>query len=639
MKKIILKSIKIENFKGISYFFAPFSGKTTIFGANASGKTSVFDALWWLLFDKDSSGRSTFEVRPLDMQNSPIHHIEISVEAVVSVNDREYTLKKVQKENWVKGRNQRNAIFKGNVNEFYIDAFPQKQTDYKKFISDLCPEKTFQMITNPLAFPFMNWKEQRKILESIMPEVSESELAAQTKGYEQYAEELRGHTISEIIDRDKKAKSKAESDLKELPARLDELHKSIQEEPDAEMVQAERVRLQAQLSEVNAQITSDSGIVEKKRAIEQQIHILRCELSKKEQEIEQDYRKRKSEAIQKVSETERQIRDTEYLIKMHTRTIGTAQKAIEANNQKLALMREEYRTLLAEEFEESSLFCRYCGQPLPSEKIEQARAAFETGKQERIEQNKKEGKRIRQQVDIDTDSVNRLNAEIEEAQTNLTSLEQTLKTAKATKDSIPEPNFDVPEINALDQQINALVKEKETLSVDDVSIELKRKARNIQRQIDDCTDQLSAITFNQSIRKRISELEEEKKAVMQTIGTLEERIYMLEQLNVLKLNAISDGVNRKFKLVKWKLFETQINGAVIECCSCTFNGVPFSNLNTAMKVNAGLDIINTISNIYGVKAPVFIDNRESVTKILDIDSQIVNLVVSPDDKSIRVVEE
>lgn len=638
---IFLQSLKIENFKGISDFSCNFSKQTSLLGANASGKTSVFDAVTWLLFGKDSSGRSTFDIRPLDGENNVIHHIEISVEAVFEIDGKETTIRKIQKENWMKPRGSHNAELKNKANDSYeVDGFPLKQTEFKKFIDNLCSEKTFQMITNPLAFPLMNWKDQRKVLESIMPEVSESELASQSKGYEQFAEELQEHTISEILERDKKARMKAEANLKELPARLDELHKALEEEPEVEMVQAERARLQAQLFSINEQITSRSGISEKKRTIERKIHNIRYEISKKEQEIEQEHRKQKSEVSQKVSEIERQIRDTEYLIRTHTRKAGTIQKSIEANNRKLTLMRDEYRMILAEEFDENSLFCHYCGQALPPEKAKESKEAFETNKQKQLEKNKAEGKRIRQQVDIDTDSASRLNTEIEEAQANLVSLEQELKTAKTEKDSISEPCFEVPEITSLELQIKDLTEEMENISADDVSAELKQQAYKIQRQIDSCADQLSIITSNQNIKKRISELEAEKTAVMQTIGTLEERIDTLEQLNVLKLNAISDGVNRKFKLVKWKLFDRSLlSGVVTECCTCMYDGVPFSNLNTAMKINAGLDIINTISSIYGVKAPIFVDNRESVTKILDIDSQIINLVVSPDDKKIRVVEE
>ena len=54
--KITIKSIHIENFKGINMLDVNFSVKTKISGQNAVGKTTIFDAFTWLLFNKNSSG-------------------------------------------------------------------------------------------------------------------------------------------------------------------------------------------------------------------------------------------------------------------------------------------------------------------------------------------------------------------------------------------------------------------------------------------------------------------------------------------------------------------------------------------------------------------------------------------------------
>ena len=90
-----------------------------------------------------------------------------------------------------------------------------------------------------------------------------------------------------------------------------------------------------------------------------------------------------------------------------------------------------------------------------------------------------------------------------------------------------------------------------------------------------------------------------------------------------------------FKFVKFKLFETLINEAETECCKATVDGVPFGDLNNAMKINVGVDIINTLCGKYEVSAPIFIDNRESINKLIDCESQIINLIVSKD-KKLRV---
>ena len=91
-----------------------------------------------------------------------------------------------------------------------------------------------------------------------------------------------------------------------------------------------------------------------------------------------------------------------------------------------------------------------------------------------------------------------------------------------------------------------------------------------------------------------------------------------------------------FHLVHWKLFDEQINGGVVDCCEATVNGVPYNDgLNDGAKVNAGLDVISALSAHYGVSVPLFIDNAERVTRLVDIDTQVIRLVVSAQDKELR----
>ena len=639
MKHIVLKSIKIDNFKGISHFTADFSKVTFIYGQNAAGKTSVFDALSWLLFDKDAFGRTKFDIRPLDENNDLIHHIEISVEAVLNIDGRDYTLKKVQKEIWQKPRGAKEAILKNAGSNFFeVDGFPQKAGDYKSFISGICQESVFQLVTNPMAFPTMNWKDQRKILESIMPEINESELASQKPEYQQFAEELQEHSISEILDRDKKQRTLANKQMEEIPARIDELNNSLEEEPDFEMFQAERMKLQAQLADVNGQMESGSGIAEKKSAIRANIQIAKADIESERRKIKSEHNERVRATEETLHSIDRQIRDANNIIRFNTNQIENANLAIGFKTKKIESLREQYNVIRAREFDSSNLFCETCGQALPQDKIAEIENNFNRNKQKQIEENVSAGRDLSTQIKKEAEEVERLNAETEDAKKKLSLLHKQLEEVQYEKQRITEPDYETETIVSLEKQIKDLQVEMDGLNTGDVSAELKQKASQIQAEIDRCTEQLAIKSTNQRIRERISDLEAKKNEIIKTISILDKRIDMLEELMIEKLNEISKGVDKKFKFVNWKLFKDFVNGGAEECCTCTVNGVPFASLNHAAKVNAGLDIINTISQIYGVSAPIFIDNRESVTSILDIDSQIINLVVSPEDKSLRVVE-
>ena len=97
-----------------------------------------------------------------------------------------------------------------------------------------------------------------------------------------------------------------------------------------------------------------------------------------------------------------------------------------------------------------------------------------------------------------------------------------------------------------------------------------------------------------------------------------------------KVELLENAINSKFEVVKFRLFDTQINGGLVECCDTLVNGVPYSDVNNAHKILAGLDIINTLIKFYKTSAPIFIDNRESINELYNINTQIISLIVTED---------
>ena len=160
-----IKSIALENFKGVKSARYDFGGNdVTVSGANATGKTTIFDSVWWALFNKDSLGNEKFSIRPLDENGQPIHNLEIKVTILLDVNGREMELCKIQKEKWVKRRGSETTELQGNENAYEIDGYPKSERDYKSEISDLVGEDVFKMLTSPTYFTSLKWKEQRDIL-------------------------------------------------------------------------------------------------------------------------------------------------------------------------------------------------------------------------------------------------------------------------------------------------------------------------------------------------------------------------------------------------------------------------------------------------------------------------------------------
>ena len=113
-------------------------------------------------------------------------------------------------------------------------------------------------------------------------------------------------------------------------------------------------------------------------------------------------------------------------------------------------------------------------------------------------------------------------------------------------------------------------------------------------------------------------------------------MYLTEEFIRTKVRLLEEKINSKFKLARFKLFEVQVNGALAETAETMYNGVPYSNLNNGARLNIGLDIINTLAEHYGFEAPIFVDNAEAVTQLIPTTGQQIRLIVSAQDKKLRI---
>ena len=222
--RMILKSLHLENFKGIKNLDVNFSDKTKIKGQNAAGKTTIFDAFTWLLFNKNSAGEEKFNVRPLDKDGNRIDNVEIKVVAVLDVDGKEVELSKVQKQNWVKKRGTDTVALQGNVNSFEIDGYPKSEADFKDYVSGLAQsEEMFKMLTNPQYFSSLKWKDQRDILMKLVSETSDVELAKTDGKYAPLINELeKAPSTDDIRAKFSKALSGWKKKQAEIPVRIDE---------------------------------------------------------------------------------------------------------------------------------------------------------------------------------------------------------------------------------------------------------------------------------------------------------------------------------------------------------------------------------------------------------------------------------
>ena len=670
---IKLKSLHIENFKGVKMLDVAFGDKTKIKGQNAAGKTTIFDSFTWLLFNKNRAGDEKFNLRPLDVDGKPIHNVEIKVVAVLEVDGKDVELTKVQKEKWVKKRGTDTSELQGNVNSFEIDEYPKSEKDYKEYISSLVNEDLFKMLTNPQYFTSIKWKDQRDILMKFVSDISDVELAQGNAEFADLIPELeKAPSTDDIQKKFSKALSEWKKKQAEIPVRIDELSKSLVQIDVAEQ-ELSKADLERKISEVDAKIKDAGSAVSDLRSEEMQLQFdmsgimqtMNRELSEKRRELDNA----KFEASQLFADANKKISTNEKQIADNKASIEAAEKkrselGAEYNAEKAKVF-DETPYLFNEgkwEFDENDGFCKQCGRRLPEEEIEEIKADFEkrkakakAGAKKKLEdaegefvvQHNSNLEEIKAKGFEQKHIIEDLTAKNEQLQVEIETLkkqeqdaiakqnELTKQLEKLPKEADYSQNVEYVKLKARHDEVIAQIESMK--SSEDATEVFEKEKRSLAAELDSVKAEIAKASKNIEIEERIGELETEQKEVGQKVADQEKMLYLLEQFIKAKMMRISETINSKFKTVSWKLFEVQINGGLKECCECTVNGVPYSTLNSGHRIIAGLDIIQSLSELYGVTAPIFIDNAESLNEfnVPDMAAQMILLAVS-DDKELKV---
>lgn len=672
--KMMLKSLHLENFKGSKLLDVNFTEKTKIKGQNASGKTTVFDAFTWLLFNKNSAGEEKFNVRPLDKDGKRIDNVEIKVAAVLDVDGKEVELSKVQKQNWVKKRGTDIVTLQGNVNSFEIDGYPKSEADFKEYVSGLAySEDMFKMLTNPQYFSSLKWKDQRDILMELVAEVSDVELAQTDAKYAPLLDELeKAPSTDDIRAKFSKALSEWKKKQAEIPVRIDEAEKSKVDVDVAEQELA-KADLERQITGIAEQLKSAYKVVDD---LEQQKFELQFEINDCKRKANESLIKERRSLEDRKDEATRKFNDLHKKITILERGIGDKKRRIEVLNGEKSELGKQYNAEITKVFDEapylfdeskwvfdeSTTVCSLCGQKLPEDKIEQLKADFETRKAKAKEDaadklkaakfsfdnhKKVELNRISTLGNEKKAEVEALKAEIADAEKNFQELrkqetEQTKIENECIKrlSELPEEadlsaNEDYEALMKKEADLQAQIDSARANSTDTSALEQKKAELEIA--LEDAKAIIAQAAKNVEVDERIAELQAEQKEIGQKVADQEQMLYLLEEFIRFKLNKVSESINSHFKTVNFKLFEMQLNGGMKDCCECTVNGVPYSALNSGHRIVAGLDIIQSLSELYGVSVPIFVDNAESLNEfnVPDMDAQLILLSVS-EDKQLKV---
>ena len=653
---IELVKMHIENFKGIKELDISFGKNTKIYGQNATGKTSIVDAYNWCLFDKNSIGEAKFQIRPLDANNNQINHVEIKVSVTLIIDGREITFKKVQKQNWVKKRGSLSETLQGNVNSFEIDEVPKKEKDYKEYIKNIINEDLFKLITNPQAFVGKKWQEQREELMKLAPDIdNEDVIATNPKLLSELSLALSLHNPEDLQAKAKKALSEYKKQQAEIPARIDEVRKSMTDIDVAEL-ELQRNGLKEQIAEIEKSEEDMTAQYEKYQKDTDDLMDLKFKLSDMERKANEDNNTSKRKYEEQIADFDADISSSNRRIDALKQNIIDAGGTISAYEKKreelLADWKEENAKTYVDNlvFDENSAICPMCGQSYPEDKIEQIKADFEQKKADVKAKWEKDHKDTLDRIVADgnryKDLIENLKSKIDDAEAQLSAEQNKLQRMELEKEGLTDllealpDKVDISDSEAYKELASQIAEKEKILNTANSGAEMRQQLRikknGLKEELFEVEKQITSAD-NSAKEERIEELQQEMNDIADKVNEQEKMIYLLEEFTKAKMTMISKSVNEKFKIVNWKLFDKQVNGAIVECCECTVNGVPFSALNTGHRIVAGLDIISTLSEMYGVIAPIFIDNAEAINEfnIPKIEAQTILLSVSHD-KQIEV---
>lgn len=665
MKKIELKTLVQKNFKGCKESVINFADKTNIYGANATGKTTLIDSFMWLLFDKDSTGATKFQVRPLDSDGKQINNVEIMVEATLDVGGKIIILKKTQKQKWVKRRGTDVTELQGNENLFEINDYPKSEKDFKEYVSGIVDEELFKLITNPQTFASMPWKKQREVLMSLVGEVSDIEIAQWNPEFEVLVPELEMASTEDIRKKYTKALNTWKKKQDEIPARIDEISKQIVNIDTAEL-ELQRNMLKEQIAEVEKMQTNSQAAVDAHDKAYNEVMRIKGEMRQISGKAESLLADEKLSLQRKKDNAQREFSESRQRINMCELDIKRKKDFIERKETEKKKLQNRWKEEKAKVFRsyeelpalsEDALICPTCGQALLEEQRQQQIANYKKRKEQHLakyqeekamfDQNKKDVlEDITVKGNATVEEIKKANAEVEQLKKDLEEAKaDSMKYNKMESEIMEElaklPVYpDLSENQEYESLELELSKATEALHNMDSGVsyqnQLKIKLSGLREELEVVTRKIDSAD-NSKLEKRIEELEEEQREVGQKVADQEKTLDLLEKFIRVKMDRISSLINEKFNTVSWKLFDMQINGGMKECCECTVNGVPYSSLNNGHKIIAGLDIISSLCELYEVTAPVFIDNAEALNdfNIPKIAGQMILLRVS-DDRELRV---
>jgi DNA repair exonuclease SbcCD ATPase subunit len=661
-----LINMKLRNFQGIKSKEFDFDGiSRDVRGANGTGKTTIGNAFSWLLTDKPMTGTKGYTPKTVDDKGQEVHNIENAVEATIELEDgTRVTLEKIFKEKWTKRKGAETAEYKGNVTEYKIDGVPSNKTKYNSYLASIMDQDKAQILTNVRYFAEdMPWAKRREILMDVCGDVQDSDVIDANPDLANLQEILRKpnsealYTVDEYRAIAKETTKGIAKEINSIPSRIDEAEMAKPEMPIAQ-AEAENIELTIEACEneiqqkriqINAMKSADSAEAEKKMRIQE----LKTELSKRKFEYNTEAGKvleqsqaQKRKLMDEVEKIKLKIQNTKYSILDLERINSQTEKELEVLREQFKAGKKQMHDINTSTWDRGQEVCPTCGQELPKQKVDLLKKEFNAKKSEdlntihdKLDRWFNEGKHkneSKKNTQAEIDRLKKVQAELEKAKDDAQAKADGFEMPTArTFESTPESQALVHEIQKLQETPADIESVNQATRLEDELATLKNKYAGLLRA-------RSVIQTIKQQDERIAQLKDQQRTLSKEYQKYESNIYVCDEFIRRKVEMITNKINSIFNSVSFRLFETQVNGGLKECCDvmipCGDALVPYNDANTASQMNAGIEIISILSEHYKQSLPIFFDNAEGVTHIkAPANMQLIKLTVDDSYKELTMI--
>lgn len=644
--EIKFNKIRIRNFRGLVSFDANLEGRSVrISGANGLGKSSVADAITWVLFGKDSRRRTAFPIDPVDDEGRIIHNLDVSVELEMLIDGQPTTLRRRRSEKWVQKRGMTTEQLDGHQTTCYIDGRPLPSSDFSSHVDTIVKEELFRALTTPDYFPSLPMDQQYRLLVKIVGTRTLAEIAAKDEEAMKVVDELGQRSIDQYRQGLSYDLQRTRKELETIPVRLSEVQGFIEQVKakgaDGKTAQRHAKGIEEKLRQVTQEIDSMAGVVraENARYNDQRAYIqqLRQQRAAIEDRIEKQNREARTLHQSLVCKAKEELEATEERHTAAKTMLGLHERRLKYLEQQLEDFRSRWEEVerLSFSWNAEEAVCPTCGQPLPQDQADQKRVEAEMRFNER---------KMRQQDALDEEgkklaaSKQRLQDLSAAAREEMATAERLMPEArerlsKAEAEPIEQADYhDASDWQRLSSEIDQRMKELEQTTQAQEPPQLaalrteEQAYRKELRLLEQTIDRSKQI--DEYIRRE-KELQKQRTTLSGEVARMQTRLEAAERLQLMEANDLQKRVNELFPSVRFRLSRELLNGREVGHCELSVDGVPYSGLSTSERINAGLELINALARHYNIVAPIVIDNAEAVNKVAPTLGQQILLKVSP----------